>query len=144
MAGVPDWIPPIQATGVKVKIIPTEEFFPHMAQGIAASDQVIKEKPQMVRKFVRAALRGMKDIIDDPNKSAEEFISFVPEWKGKERAIHFALDMYAKSVYPGQKVIGEVNRERIVRLQEFYVSKNIIQKAAPVDELFTNEFIAPL
>src|SRR6187399_421615 len=52
MAGVPDWIPPITATGVKVKVIPTEEFFPHMAQGIAVSDQVIKEKPQMVQKFV--------------------------------------------------------------------------------------------
>src|SRR5438128_3418985 len=36
MAGVPDWIPPIQDAGVKVRIIPTEEFFPHMAQAIAA------------------------------------------------------------------------------------------------------------
>src|SRR5215475_11160525 len=32
MAGVPDWIPPVQAAGVKVKVIPTDEFFPHMAQ----------------------------------------------------------------------------------------------------------------
>jgi NitT/TauT family transport system substrate-binding protein len=122
MAGVPDWIPPIQAAGVKVKIIPSEEFFPHMAQGIAASDLVIKEKPQMIRKFVHAALRGMKDIMDDPKKSADDFVSFVPEWKGKEGAVHFAFDMYAKSVYPGQKILGEMDRERVRRLQEFYVS----------------------
>ena len=32
MAGVPDWIPPVQAAGVKVRVIPTEDFFPHMAQ----------------------------------------------------------------------------------------------------------------
>ena len=44
MAGVPDWIPPIQAAGVKVRIIPSEEYFPHMAQGIAASDQVIRRE----------------------------------------------------------------------------------------------------
>src|SRR5262245_34322707 len=49
MAGVPDWIPPVQAAGVKVKVIPSDEYFPHMAQGIAASDQIIKEKPEMVR-----------------------------------------------------------------------------------------------
>src|ERR1700736_2457813 len=42
MAGVPDWIPPVQAAGVKVKVIPTETFFPHMAQAIAASDDIIK------------------------------------------------------------------------------------------------------
>src|SRR5262245_36235302 len=68
MAGVPDWIPPVQAAGVKVKIVPTDEFFPHMAQAVAASDQTIKEKPALVRAFVRAALAGMKDIMDDPNK----------------------------------------------------------------------------
>ena len=53
MAGVPDWIPPVQAAGVKVKIIPTETYFPHMAQGIAASDDMIKQKPEMIRKFVQ-------------------------------------------------------------------------------------------
>src|SRR5215216_6871197 len=73
MAGVPDWIPPITATGVKVKVIPTDEFFPHMAQAIAVSDQVIKERPEMVQKFVTAALRGMKDIMDDPDKAADDF-----------------------------------------------------------------------
>src|ERR1700730_6874301 len=54
MAGVPDWIPPVEAAGVAIEIIPTDEFFPHMAQAIAASDQVIKERPDMVRAFVKA------------------------------------------------------------------------------------------
>src|ERR1700731_293530 len=54
MAGVPDWIPPVQAAGVKVRVIPSDEFFPHMAQGIAVSDQVIKEKPEMVHRFAKA------------------------------------------------------------------------------------------
>jgi NitT/TauT family transport system substrate-binding protein len=106
MAGVPDWIPPVVAAGVKVRVIKTEDYFPHMAQGIAASDSIIKEKPEMIRKFVHAALHGMKDIMDDPDKAAEEFVSFVPEWKGKEQGVHFAFNMYAKDVYPGQKVLG--------------------------------------
>src|SRR5246127_146707 len=48
MAGVPDWVPPVQAAGVKVKVIPTDEFFPHMAQAIGVSDQTLKEKPEFV------------------------------------------------------------------------------------------------
>src|ERR1700756_2127024 len=83
MAGVPDWIPPVQAAGVKVRVIPSDEYFPHMAQGIAASDQIIKDKPEMVRKFVHAALRGMKDIMEDPDKATDDFVRFVSEWKGK-------------------------------------------------------------
>ena len=141
MAGVPDWIPPIMATGVKVRVIPTEEFFPHMAQAIAVSDQVIKEKPQMVQKFVTAALRGMKDIMDNPDKAADEFVQFVPEWKGKEAGVKFAFQMYAKSVYPGQTKLGEMNADRLSKLQDFYLEKGFIQKKTPVNELYTNEFI---
>jgi len=141
MAGVPDWIPPVQAAGVKVKIIPTDEFFPHMAQAIAVSDQTIKDKPEMVQKFVTAALRGMKDIIDNPDKAADDFVSFVPEWKGKEGAVKAAFNYYAKLVYVGQTKLGEVNVERLTKLQDFYLAKGIIPKKTPVDELYTNQFI---
>ena len=75
MAGVPDWIPPVQAAGVQVKVIPTDEFFPHMAQAIGASDQVLKDRPELVRKFVKAALRGMKDIMDNTDQAAEDFVN---------------------------------------------------------------------
>ena len=141
MAGVPDWIPPMQAAGVKIRIIPTDEYFPHMAQGIAVSDQLIKEKPEMIRKFVNAAMRGMKDMMDDPDKAAEDFVKFVPEWKGKEGAVKTAFNYYAKLVYPGQKQLGEVNAERLSKLQDFYLEKGFIQKKTPVEELYTNEFI---
>src|SRR6266496_1306207 len=72
MAGVPDWIPPVEAAGVAIKVLPTDEFFPHMAQAIAASDQIIKDKPELVRSFVKAALHGMKDIMDDPDKATDD------------------------------------------------------------------------
>ena len=141
MAGVPDWIPPIQAAGVKVRIIPSDEYFPHMAQGIGVSDQVIKEKPQLVRAVVKAALRGMKDIMDDPDKSADEFVTFVPDWKGKEAAVKATFAYYDKFVYPGQKVLGEVNPERLAKLQDFYLAKGLIQRKSPLDDLYTNAFV---
>jgi NitT/TauT family transport system substrate-binding protein len=141
MAGVPDWIPPVEAAGVSVKVLPTDEFFPHMAQAIAASDQVIKDRPDMVRAFVKAALHGMKDIMDDPNKSADEFVGFVPEWKGKEAAVKAAFKYYVDLIYPGQTQLGETNPERLSKLQDFYLQKGIIQKKSPVEELYTNEFI---
>ena len=112
-----------------------------MAQGIAVSDDMIKQKPEMIRKFVRAALRGMKDMMDDPDKAADDFVRFVPEWKGKEGAVKFAFKMYATVVYPGQKDLGEVNVERLSKLQDFYLAKGFIQKATPVEELYSNAFI---
>jgi len=141
MAGVPDWIPPVEAAGVKVNVLPTDEFFPHMAQAVAASDQIIKDKPDMVRAFVKAALHGMKDIMDDPNAAAADFVKFVPEWNGKEDQVKEAFAYYDKLIYPGQKQLGEVDSERVARLQDFYLAKGIIEKKSPVDDLYTNQFI---
>jgi NitT/TauT family transport system substrate-binding protein len=141
MAGVPDWIPPVEAAGVAVKVMPTDEYFPHMAQAVAASDQIIKDKPDMVRAFVKAALHGMKDIMDDPNAAAVDFVKFVPEWNGKEDQVKEAFAYYDKLIYPGQKQLGEVDPVRVAKLQDFYLAKGIIEKKSPVDELYTNEFI---
>jgi len=141
MAGVPDWIPPVEAAGVAIKVIPTDEFFPHMAQAIAASDQIIKDKPDLVRAFVKAALHGMKDIMDDPDAAATDFVKFVPEWTGKEGQVKEAFAYYDKLIYPGQKELGAVDPERMAKLQDFYLKAGIIEKKSPVDDLFTNQFI---
>jgi NitT/TauT family transport system substrate-binding protein len=141
MAGVPDWIPPVEAAGVKVRILPTEQYFPHMAQGIGASDTIIKEKPELVRKVVKSALRGMKDVMENPDQAAADFVKFVPEWQGKEGAVKAALKYYAELVYPGQQTLGAVDPERLAKLQDFYLAKGIITKKSPLDELYTNEFV---
>ena len=141
MAGVPDWIPPIQRQGVKINILATDKFFPHMAQAIGASDKVLKERPDMVRKFVRASLKGMRDIMADPNGAAEDFVTYVPRWKGKEGYIKAVFNYYNKLVYPGQKYLGEINGDRLAKLQEFYFSAGIIRKKSALGDLFTNEFL---
>jgi len=141
MAGVPDWIASVQAAGAKVTVLPTDEFFPHMAQGIAVSDEMIKRNPQMIRKFVGAALKGMKDVMDDPDQAAIDFVKFVPEWQGRENEVKVALNYYAKLVYPGQKDLGEINVERLTKLQDFYLANGFIQKKSPVADLYSNEFI---
>ena len=141
MAGVPDWLALVQATGTKVKVIPTDQYFPHLAQGIAVSDEMIKKNPEMIQKFVTAAMRGMKDVMDDPNKAAEDFVKFVPTWQGKEQVVKDALNYYAKHVYVDQKRLGEINPERLAKLQDFYLEKGFIQKKTPVEELYSNQFI---
>ena len=141
MAGVPDWIASVQAAGAKVNVLPTDEFFPHMAQGIAVSDDMIQKNPTMIRKFVGASLKGMKDVMDNPDQAAIDFVKFVPEWQGKENEVKVALNYYAKLVYPGQKQLGEVNVDRLTKLQDFYLEKGFIQKKTPIDDLYTNQFI---
>ncbi|MCW5773280.1 MAG: ABC transporter substrate-binding protein [Rhodospirillaceae bacterium] len=140
-ACVPDWIPLITATGTKVKVIQSFDYFPSMAQGIGTSDKIIAANPQMVQKFVRAALKGMKDIMDDPKKAADDFVTYVPEWKGKNAVIASVFKYYAELVYPGQPKLGMFDPARVAAVQDFYVKQKIIPSGSKVEDLFTNQFV---
>ncbi len=141
MAGVPDFIAEVERAGAKITIIPSSQYFQSMGQAILASDQTIKERPGLVRKLVRATLRGMKDIIDDPAGAAADYTKAVPDRAGQEEHVQRVFELYKQYVYGGQRVLGEMNRDQLLKLQEFYVKQGIAQSALPVDELFTNEFV---
>ncbi len=52
-----------------------------------------------------------------------------------------ALNYFQKLVYVDQKKLGEINGDRLAKLQDFYLEKGIIQKKTPVEDLYTNQFI---
>jgi NitT/TauT family transport system substrate-binding protein len=51
------------------------------ANGIAATEDTIAKNPEMLRRFVRAALKGWKFAIDNPEKAAADQIKYVPSLK---------------------------------------------------------------
>jgi NitT/TauT family transport system substrate-binding protein len=141
MAGVPDFIAEVEREGADITVIPSSRYFESMGQAILASDQTIRDRPELVRKLVRATLHGMQDIIDDPAAAAAIYVTAVPDRRGQEKHIERVFRLYKQYVYDGQKTLGEMNRDQLAKLQAFYVRQGISQAALPVDDLFTNEFV---
>ncbi len=141
MTSVPEWIAEVQATGAKMKIMPAFDYTKSMAQAILVSDDVIKKRPDLVRKIVRATLRGLADIMKDPKGAVADYVAAVPANKGREAFVEETFKLYNAYVYPGQATLGAMDRERLVALQKFYVEQGIVQKESPLADLFTNEFL---
>ena len=72
---------------------------------------------------------------------AAVYVSAVPDRRGQESHIERVFRLYKQYVYGGQKILGEMNRDQLVKLQAFYVRQGISQSALPVDDLYTNEFV---
>jgi len=142
MAAVPEWIAEARNAGAKVHLMPAYDFTKSMAQAILASDDVIAKRPELVRKVVRATLRGMQDIMKDPKAATRDYIAAMPQHKGREAFVEETFGLYNTLVYPGQKVLGQMDAERLAALQKFYVSQNIVPKEAPLGDLFTNDFLS--
>jgi NitT/TauT family transport system substrate-binding protein len=141
MAAVPDWIVDAESAGAEVEIIPADKYFQSMAQIIVASDETIKTKPDLIRKLVRATLHGWEDIMKDPEGAARDYVKAIPQRKGQEHQMARVFALYNKYVYPGQKIPGVMDEARLAGLQDFYLKQGIIEKATPVKDLYTNEFV---
>ena len=143
MAAVPEWVyyAKTQAPNIKTEVIPSDTMFKSMAQAIVVADETIQKNPELVKKLVRATLKGMKAVMDDPAAAAADYVKAVPEHAGKEAEMTAILKSYAELVYPGQKVLGEMDEARLSSLQDFYMQQGIIQQKSNVKDLYTNQFI---
>ncbi|MBT2372715.1 ABC transporter substrate-binding protein [Pseudomonas fluorescens] len=143
MAGVPDWVVNAQEAGLNLKLIPQDQIFESMAQAILASDDAIKNHPQVVRGVVQATLQGMRDIIADPRAAAVTFAKAVPAYAGKEDSLEKVFKLYVEHVYANQSVLGHIDPARLDKVRQFYVSEGIVSQEPKLDELYTNQFVDP-
>lgn len=143
MASVPDWTyyAAKENPGMKTQLIPSDTVFKSMAQAMVASDETIQKNPELLRKLVRATLKGLKAVMDDPAAAAADYAKAVPEQAGKEADLTEIFKGFNTYVYPGQKVLGEFDEARVTELQDFYLKEGIIQQKTPVKDLYTNQFV---
>ncbi len=142
MASVPDWTALVESNGAQVDILPADVYFKSMAQAILASDDTIEKNPELIRKLVRATLKGMKDIMANPKEAARVYVAHLPAHKGKEALIERTFEYFNKYVYANQKVPGVMDEARLGELQKFYVGNGVVPKEVPLKDLYTNKFVA--
>ena len=126
---------------MNVRVIPIRQYFPTMAQTILASDDTIAKKPELIRKVVRATLRGMADIVKDPDGATHDFVKATPENADREPELRQVISYYVKYVFTGQAVPGAIDEARLAKLQDYYVKQHIVDKPVPVAELYSNAFV---
>jgi NitT/TauT family transport system substrate-binding protein len=140
-ASTPDWTAQVMMAKKNIEVIPSDKLFKSMAQAIVASDETIQKNPELIRKVVRATLKGMKDIMADPAGAAADFVKATPELAGKEDFVTLSFKLYNQYVYGGQKVLGEMDEARLSALQDFYAKEGLIRSKTAVKELYTNQFV---
>jgi len=83
------------------------------------------------------------EIMADPEKAAKEYVAAVPQHAGKEKAMEAIMRRYVAQVYApaaGFK-LGQFDKARMEKVQKFYVDSQIVEKAVPIEETFTNQFV---
>lgn len=106
---------------------------------LITSEKMIKDKPSLVKKFMKATARGYKYCIDNPEKAGEILLESVPELN-KELVIK-SQQYLAKEYQSDAKRWGEMSLERWRKYADWMHSQKLIEKPLDAENAFTNEFL---
>jgi NitT/TauT family transport system substrate-binding protein len=134
----------LRSKNLEVSTLMTSDYINLASNCLAASDKAVKENPDLVRKVVRATLKGIQDTISDPKGAFEESLKQVPEAGSAEnRDLQMkVLEETVKLMQPAaNQPLGWTDPELWSATQDFLLEAKLIPQAADVNTMFTNEFI---
>ncbi len=109
---------------------------------VVSNDTMLAEHPGQVHAFVKAFLRGLEDVLQDPDAAFEiskDYIEGLEENAAAQRAVLDTTLTYWRP--PPDTDLGRFSRSSWEQAQEVMLNADLIKKPVPIEHLFTNEFI---
>lgn len=131
--------------GVKVNVIRVADFYPLASDGLIAGETLIKEQPDVVRAFVRATLRGMQDVIANPDEAFTIALTYIPEAKRGDPALQRKVLQetlpYWQSDLTAAKGLGYTDIASWKATHRFLRDSGLLKSDVELASAFTNDFI---
>jgi NitT/TauT family transport system substrate-binding protein len=141
---------PFQAekAGVKAKFfLFANDGFPPYGTTIVATHKLVKEKPDVVARFVRASLEGWKSYLQNPAPANELIRKDNPNMKDDQLAYAIAKLKQYQLVTGGDAAkngIGVITEERWKKTYDYMVSAGLLKPDVDYRQAFTTQFVKDL
>jgi NitT/TauT family transport system substrate-binding protein len=115
---------------------------PTVSTSIFASDNYIKNNPEVVKKFIAASLKGWYFALDNPEKAVKDLKSVFPEMNEKLATAELA------SIKPllcsgGAKYIGKAEDALWVKTQDLLSEVKLLPAGQDPKSYYTNAYLPP-
>jgi len=106
---------------------------------IVTSEAIIKTKPDLVKRFMKATSEGYSFAIANPVSAAKILLKHAPELKPE---LVVASQKYLRAQYQAERPwLGLQKREVWQRLDDWMVKQGLLKTGIKIDDAFTNEFL---
>jgi NitT/TauT family transport system substrate-binding protein len=134
--------------GIKVNVIKVADFYPLASDGIVTSESQIKDQAAIVHGFVRATLKGMQDVIANPDQGFQAALDVIPELKSADaktqdlqRKVLQATLPYWQSDLTKQQGLGFSDSKSWEATHKFLRDSGLLKSDVDLSKAFTNDFI---
>lgn len=130
----------LRQKGLKLNLIWPGDYGIHFYSDIlVATDETIKEKPDLVMRFLRATLRGWQDAIEDYEGAVAITLKYA---RVKDPQLQTAMmEAQLPLVHTGEDHIGWMRAEEWEGMYDILLEQNILKAPFEVNQAYTMRFL---
>ena len=130
----------LRARGIAVTELRVADYAQLAANGLLASEKVIAENPELVRAFVGAFLKGLKDTLDNPDEAFTLSGKYIPNFSDLDAAVQ--KQVLTTSIEQWQATrLGYSDPQAWENMQTVLLDMGLLTEKLDLNKAFTNEFI---
>lgn len=130
----------LRAQGIAVTEIRVANYAQLAANGLLASEKVIVENPALVRAFVGAFLKGLRDTIANPDEAFELSRAYIPGFAELDAAVQKQVLTTSIEQWQAER-LGYSDPQAWGNMQAVLLEMGLIPEGLDLSKAFTNEFV---
>jgi ABC-type nitrate/sulfonate/bicarbonate transport system substrate-binding protein len=126
--------------GFKTFIInPADYGINFYADTLFTTEKMIKENPDLVRRFVKATLQGWEYAYSHPDEAVDYTLMYSDQLKKEHETAMMQASL--ELLKPDDKPIGTIDRQVLEEMHDLLISNNILENPLDLDKLYTIQFL---
>ena len=130
----------LRQQGYEVSVLAVADYIDFVSNGLITNEKTIAEEPGLVRSIIRAALRGLRDTLDDPDAAFAICQRYVPEIDKESAPLQRAV-LEASLDFWRADHLGHSDPAAWEASQTFMLQIGMIETEVGVSTMFTNDFV---
>src|SRR6266436_4037148 len=131
----------LKSQGFNVRTFDVSNYQPLVSNGIITTAGTLHSQPQLVRNFVQATIKGLKDVIADPAGAVQISKGYVPNLN-PTRAIVVLQATIPIWQGNGQIALGFNDSATWQSMEQFLLVQKIIPSAQDITQAYTNQSVS--
>jgi NitT/TauT family transport system substrate-binding protein len=125
--------------GFAVRTFDVSDYQPLVSNGIISTEATYQQQPQVVRAFVQATLKGLKDVIANPAGAVTISKTYIPGLTDTTQA----LDILNATIpmWQGSGQLGYNDSATWNSTAQFLVAQKIISPVQDLTQAYTNQAV---
>lgn len=130
----------LRSRGIAVTEMRVADYAQLAANGVLASENVIKENPVLVQAFVEAFLKGLNDTITNPDEAIQLSEAHIPNFADLDASVQRQVLLVSIEQWKADR-LGYSDPQAWANMQDVLLDMGLIESKMDLSKAFTNEFV---